>query len=118
MKKGVTRLVFLVGRFAIKIPNFTYSWQNFLEGCLANCKEGNFCKQWKSMPELNLVAKTYFSSWFGLVNIQERVDQLDNPIWHVDTWCDERFKGICSDIKNENFGVNKKGQVVCLDYAV
>ena len=118
MKKGTTRLVFLLDKYAIKIPNFTYSWQNFLTGCLANCNERTFCKQWKGMPEYNLVAKTYFSSWFGLINIQEKVYTLGLPIWHVDNWVDERFSGICSDIKTENFGFNKKGEVVCLDYAI
>ena len=31
MKKGVTRLVFKIGNYVIKIPNFTYSHKNFLD---------------------------------------------------------------------------------------
>lgn len=114
MKKGTTRLVFLIGKYVIKIPNFTYSWQNFLTGCLANCNERTFCKQWKGMPEYNLVAKTYFSSWFGLINIQERL----SPITYRVPVANMGFQSVCSDLKYQNFGFNKKGEIVCLDYAI
>lgn len=119
MRKGTTRLVFLLGKYAIKIPNFTYSWQNFLTGCLANCNERTFCKQYKGMLEYNLVAKTYFSSWFGLINIQERLEPLHYEMYDPDGAVREFFKGICSDIKSSNFGFRAGSKsLVCLDYAI
>lgn len=39
IKKGVTRIVFLVGKYAFKIPNFTHSWKHGITGILANLQE-------------------------------------------------------------------------------
>jgi hypothetical protein len=33
---GVTRIVLLIGRYAVKIPNFTVQHHHFLHGCYAN----------------------------------------------------------------------------------
>lgn len=41
IKKGATRVVFLIGRWAIKIPRLC-SWRNFLQGLLANQQEAVF----------------------------------------------------------------------------
>jgi len=114
MKQGVTRLVFLIGRYAIKIPNFKYSTQNFLSGCLANHNERLFCKQYKGMPQLTKVAYTYYSSIFGLINIQKRASPvLDNvKQGYIDK---AYFKDVCNDFKFENFGIIG-GRLVCVDY--
>lgn len=115
MRQGVTRLVLLIGKYAIKIPNFTYSHQNFLSGCLANHNERLFCKQYKGMPQLDKVAYTYYSSLFGLLNIQRRAEIVPFDI-SSDRSIRESFRGVCHDFKNENFGfINDK--IVCIDYA-
>ena len=41
---GCTRYVILTRRFAIKIPQFKYSWRLFLIGLLANMQERGFSK--------------------------------------------------------------------------
>lgn len=110
MKNGVTRLVFFVGKYVIKIPNFTHCHLHFLNGCYANCAERNYCKMFNGMPEfLNLVAKSYFCSWFGLIQIQQRVQICTE---HIDY---DAFENVCSDRKPSNFGTID-GRIVCVDY--
>ena len=112
MKRGVTRLVFLVGRYVIKIPNFTNSHLHFLNGCYANYSERNYCKMFSKMPEfLNLVAYSYFCSWFGLIQIQQRtiICSDDDYINY------EKFITVCSDCKPINFG-SIDNIIVCVDY--
>lgn len=37
-RKGTSRIVFLLGQYAIKFPTFS-SWTLFLQGLIGNCKE-------------------------------------------------------------------------------
>lgn len=39
LSRGITREVFLVGRWAVKIPKVRYGWRLFLVGLLANISE-------------------------------------------------------------------------------
>lgn len=41
-RRGVTREVFLVGQWAIKVPRMCYGWRSFLQGLLANLQEVDF----------------------------------------------------------------------------
>ncbi|WP_261168928.1 hypothetical protein [Serratia ficaria] len=41
IKKGATRIVFLIGKYVFKIPRF-YSWRHFLNGLLSNMQEVEF----------------------------------------------------------------------------
>lgn len=36
---GISRTVFLVGRYALKVPCGRYGWENWLKGLLANMRE-------------------------------------------------------------------------------
>jgi hypothetical protein len=114
MKKGVSRIVFLVGKFAIKIPNFTYCHLHFLHGCYANWSERDYCSKFAYYePVLQKVAKSYFCSWFGLIQIQARCEPNTKELSPQEV---EYFKDVCTDIKPENFGYYR-GKLVCLDYA-
>lgn len=63
IKKGVTRIVLLIGNIAIKIPNFTYCHLHFLNGCYGNWSERNYTKIFKNLPEFyNKVSPTLFCS--------------------------------------------------------
>lgn len=110
---GVTRLVFLVGNIAIKIPNFTCQHSHFLKGCVANWNERLYTKSFKGLPEfLDKVSPTLFCSWFGLISIQKRVVILDR---HLKDHEKHYFRNQTTDIKKENFGY-LKGKLVCIDY--
>lgn len=112
IKKGVTRLVFLVGNYAVKIPNFTVQHSHFLQGCYANWSERQYTKMFKGMNEYNKIAPTYFCSFFGLVSIQRRVIELDRHLTEEEV---KYFEHQTSDIKCANFGW-LNGNLVCIDY--
>lgn len=113
---GCTRIVFLVGRYAIKIPNFLYCHQHFLQGCYANWSERVLCKTFKNRVDpnfINLVAPSYFCSWFGLFQIQARCEPKIEDLTQDEI---ELYEPLCGgDYKKENFGWHK-GRLVCLDY--
>lgn len=116
--EGCTRIVFLVGKYVIKIPNFKVCHQHFLQGCFANWSERRLYKNFKGAygcePDIiELIAPSYFCSIFGLVQIQARCVVLDRPLTEQEL---VTFNSICSgDIKQQNFGYYKN-KLVCLDY--
>ncbi len=117
-RKGVTRIVFIFRNFVIKIPNFIYEHQHFLQGCYGNWSERKYCimfKKIKDEPLYDMVAPSYFCSWFGLLQIQARVEPLLRDLTEHERGI---FRDICGgDIKKENFGWYK-GRLVCVDYAI
>ena len=112
INKGVTRLVILIGNYAIKIPNFTCQHSHFLQGCYANWSERQYTKMFRNLPEIKKVAPTYFCSWFGLVSVQARVIELNRHLTNEER---EYFKHQTDDIKSANFGF-LNGNLVCIDY--
>lgn len=114
---GCTRIVFLVGRYAIKIPNFLYCHQHFLQGCYANWSERQFCLSFKKVEKTEnfiwKVAYSYWCGWFGLFQIQARCEPLERDL----TGCEIMFyNDVCGgDNKKENFGWYQ-GRLVCIDY--
>lgn len=73
---GVTREVFLVGRFAVKIPKLIYGWRNFLQGLLANMQEQAFRQgEW---PDLCPIV---FSIPGGWLVVMRRADPVPEDRW-------------------------------------
>ena len=114
--KGVTRIVFIFDKFVIKIPNFTCQHSHFLQGCYANWSERKYCKMFKGVDNnlwYDLVAPSYWCSWFGLIQIQAKCEPNLKDLTHSEI---VKFESVAShDIKKENFGYYK-GRLVCLDY--
>lgn len=71
--KGTTRWVFLIGKYAIKIPSLS-SWKQFLKGLLANMQEREFSRMDKSSWHYNLIADVYYCDFLGFLLIMERAD--------------------------------------------
>lgn len=111
--KGTTRIVILIGKYAIKIPNFLYQHNHFLYGCYANCSERRHNITFKGREELQYVAPSYFCSWFGLLQIQARCEPKLNDLTQEEIDFYENLHQ--GDFKKENFGYYK-GILVCLDY--
>lgn len=114
---GVTRIVFLLGRYVVKIPNFLVQHDHFLAGCKANWTERKLWKMFREcegMPHRNLFVPSTFCSWFGLIQIQHRavVRSNDDPLTDEEL---RTFKNITTDTKASNFGYYK-GRLVCIDY--
>jgi len=113
--KGVTRIVFLFKNIVIKIPNFLYCHQHFLQGCYANWSERTFYKNMKLIahPLYHKVAPSYYCSWFGLIQIQARCKPMLQDLTEEQK---KEFEPVCGlDNKKENFGWYKD-TLVCLDY--
>jgi len=113
IKNGSTRIVFIFDNFVIKIPNFLYSHNNFLLGCIANWKERKFTKDFKCLPNYyNKISPSLFCSYFGLLQIMKKCEPLNRDITDKEILY---FKDITIETKSSNFGI-LKDKIVCLDY--
>jgi len=114
IKKGATRLVFLIGNYAFKVPNFTYCHLHFLHGCYACWSERDYTKRFKVLSDVyEKISPTIFCSWFGLLSVQKRVVELDRDLTEDECFY---FFNQTEDTKMQNFGY-LKGKLVCIDYA-
>lgn len=119
IKTGSSRKVFLIGKYAIKVPN-CYSHKTFLNGCRDNWSERNTCRYFKGVYTsmgidlTELLVPSLFCSWFGLIQIQLRVELLTRELTSNEV---EKFGGVCSDLQSNNFGF-LKGKLLCFDYAI
>ena len=110
--KGTNRIVFLIWKYAIKIPNIKNGHLLFLYGCYSNYSERNFCKKFKCVPEFyNKVSPSLFCSWFGLIEIQCRC----TPINYISEMDLNRLSNVNGESKPNNYGIFK-GKIVCVDY--
>lgn len=74
LSKGITRLALSIGGYTIKVPRIKNGHLIFLEGCLSNWRERNYCKMMKPLKDYyDLVAPSLFCSWFGIIQIQKKV---------------------------------------------
>lgn len=85
IKQGMTRIVFLVGDKAYKIPNFTKGWKLFLYGFLSNMQEVEYSGRSSAF------CPVLFSLPFGLLVVMPRVE----PILEIH---DAVYKAIISDV--------------------
>ena len=110
--QGSTRLVFLIGRYAIKFATIEYGQRNLLKGMYANYTEREISKYGDEYV-IGLIAKTIYCSLFGLFSIQERVSPLLRDLTSKEV---KKYSFLCGqDSKKENFGM-KNGVIVCVDY--
>lgn len=118
-RKGVTRIVIILRRYVIKIPNFTCQWSHFLRGLIGNMSENQTWK-WNSgkyeTGKSHLLCPVLWCSWGGWILIMKRVDELitdDNrEFWD----CDEHIKFFKGDDSISNYGI-LSGKLVKIDYA-
>lgn len=126
---GITRIVFLTNNYAIKIPNFRYSWIIFLKGLIANVSE-QYLYRSSSDENKKLLCPVVWSSWGGWILVMSRVDTKRHylevynsakskdidPDWQTR----ERYKkwfdaGLSGDDKCANYGYLNE-QLVKIDY--
>lgn len=109
---GATRRVFLLSRWAIKIPSFE-SWKLFLRGLLCNLQEADFSKA--GWPELcPVVAKLPL----GLLLVMKRARPLTEEDWLSVCYEDIVEKDwymIPAEDKMDSFGW-LDGHIVAVDY--
>ena len=116
IKKGSSRIVLIFGKFVIKIPNFSYSYENFLHGILANIQENKFS------GVHNVFTRILFYCPMGLFVIMKKANPIDDlsakeleKILNKKYKKDDYFDFIMSDFKVDNFGYIN-GEIVKIDY--
>lgn len=122
IKHGTTRIVFLIGKYAIKIPNIR-NWSLFLHGLLGNMQESEFSKI-KGLP----LCPVILSGVGGLFIIMPKVDvkSTSDPdrFYYLD-----KFNNLLDNLKDDDKRViesivEKKvdsigflnGKIVAVDY--
>lgn len=117
--KGESRLVFLIGKWAIKIPRLN-SWRLFLYGLLGNIHEYKWTKDVE--PEVKpFLCPIIFYTPGGFLSIMPRCEQSHN-LYNL-FYQSYKYKSVCtvkllSDIvedKDSSVGIYN-GRVVAIDY--
>lgn len=70
-RKGVTRIVLEFKNIVVKIPNFSYQWDHFLLGLIANIRES---RTYKYNKNSELLCPVLWCSWGGWVLIMKKAD--------------------------------------------
>lgn len=115
-RRGITRTVLLVGRWAIKVPTIRGLGDrsqkgarvaSFARGVLANQSE----RDWSCFEGVNSVVWT----WHCIINVYRRAEpvEIDEETFDFEALCPE-WK-IIGDRKSENLGV-VDGRIVWVDF--
>lgn len=118
---GTTRMVFLIGKYAIKIPVLN-SWRGFLKGLLANCNERSI---WHLCPNYFIPVLWSLPGGWVVCMPRARTSAKEGP-WYYCFMAD-LFHGNNDDITEaltarrycEPFHKNigwYKGRPICIDY--
>lgn len=119
LKRGVTRCVILIGKFAIKIPNFTHSWFHFLKGLVGNINEKQTWR-WNSgkyeKGTSHLLCPVIWCSWGGWLLVMRRAKLLSSEEWDaMPYYTDQHREYFIGDDTISNYGV-LDDRLVKLDY--
>jgi hypothetical protein len=106
---GITRVVILVGPYAIKLPQWNYGWDKFLHGLLANMQE----VVWGRGYDDRLCPVVWWIPG-GWMTVMQRVDHVLTNENEIDYSVFQ--DGIPSgDDKPDNYGM-LNGRIVKIDY--
>jgi hypothetical protein len=112
IRRGSTRTVFLLGRYAVKVPRAS-TWRTFLNGLLANMQERGFAVT--GWPEL---CPVLFSLPGGWIVVMRRARPLTDEEWfEFDPTGFVQRSDYCvpAEEKRDSFGM-LDGRVVAVDY--
>jgi hypothetical protein len=114
IRRGMTRIVLLIGRWAIKIPRPSSS-QQFVLGCLANLAERSISVE--SRGDLRL-AQTRWCALLGLISVQERVGEPLRVMPGINELEAIPLRDFCGGIAAQwhNCSRRNNGALVCFDY--
>lgn len=107
-RTGVTRIVFLTRRWAIKVPNVT-RWKMLLHGLLANMAERDHWN-WSATPGWSgcprgLLAPVRWCAPGGLVLVMERAERVvTDEEWETTFDTGPFYASSIGDVKPDNIG--------------
>lgn len=112
-RQGCTRLVILIGPWAIKLPRFGYGWRLGLTGLLCNMAE---VRAWTMRaPELCPIV-AHVPGGFALVMRRARpLTEAEWTAFDFDRFCDPGPYVVPAERKRDSFGV-LDGRIVAVDY--
>lgn len=115
IRTGCTRLVLELKTVVVKFPNFTYSWEHFIHGILANIRESRGWRYSKHNKKIRaLICPVLFTSWLSLILVMKRVKVLsDEEYLKADISKHQEF--FPGDDKSDSYGL-LDGRVVKIDY--
>jgi hypothetical protein len=123
---GCTRRVYLIGKYAIKIPQFHYEWHHFLLGLLANMQEVTFSKMKdeRLCPVLFYIPGGWLIVMPRCIPISRKIFyDLDvtrfwpdeNEDYHPANVCERASFNVPVENKQDSFGYYN-GKIVAIDY--
>lgn len=116
--EGITRTVYLFGRYAVKVPSFrgkggvSRRWTIFLAGLQANMQE----REWSKANYAGLLP-VLLADPLGFVLVMPRVEPLDDELSdeEFEKFCDRGDYHIPTENKPGHFAM-WNGEMVALDY--
>lgn len=119
IKTGITRIVILTDKYAIKFPRVDYGWRLFIEGIRANLNEREFYdiaripenELTKALPHICPILWASLGAW---IIVMPKCD----PLLFDDLKTREAFlvlEKLVGDHKDDNYGI-LDGKVVMFDY--
>lgn len=109
IRYGLSRMVILIGSYAIKIPNPFNGDGLFVTGMIGNILERS---RWKECNKHPMVAEQLYCFPLGLFAIMRRYDDMGGEITQEEY---ESMPFLNIDIKRNNFARTTKG-IIVLDY--
>jgi hypothetical protein len=112
-KNGITRTVFLIGDYAVKIPCLRYGWRILLCGLLANLQEIEWSKtEW---PELCPVLFSVRGGWLIVMRRARVMTDAEFVKFDSREWAEKPDYRVPVEHKADSFGY-LNGRIVALDY--
>lgn len=108
-KRGITREVVLIGRWAFKLPSLR-RWKNFLQGLIANMQEAEL-STWR---DSNILCPVIFHIPGGLLTVMSRVEERTEELTNGEL---AYFQSLMPSLESKpnNYGY-LNGRLVCIDY--
>jgi hypothetical protein len=116
-------MVLLVGRWAIKVPNFRYGWTLFLKGLLANMQERGWWRHWQEGR--HLMCPVLFSDPLGFLVVMPRCEEIKRHLTDDEAMpffygvpsseTSRGYVGLSVEDKSDSFGL-LDGRIVAIDY--
>ncbi|WP_085033923.1 hypothetical protein [Ensifer aridi] len=112
-RKGTTRIVFLIGLVAIKVPNFLNGWKLFLCGLLANMQERQFgAAGWDGLCP---VLWSLPGGWVVVMRRARVMTPEEFLAFDAEAFCNRSEYVLPVEAKSSSFGFID-GQIVAVDY--
>lgn len=112
LKRGATRIVLLIGKYAIKIPSI-FEWRLFLHGLLANLQEASFSRaEWEELCPVVLAVP---GGWFLIMRRATPLSEEEFESLNYEEWVDRENYRVPVENKHDSFGI-LDGRIVAVDY--